>query len=102
MKDREIIIGVTGGIAAYKSAALVSELVQAGGRVTVVMTRAAKKFVGPATFSALTGRRVLTRVFDDPDHPLGPHIELAQQAELGCVAPATADVLAKVAHGRAD
>ena len=99
---REILIGVTGGIAAYKTAALVSELVQSGVGVTVVMTRCAQKFVGAATFRALTGRRVATRSFETDDHPLGPHIELARQAELLCIAPATANFLAKAAHGMAD
>lgn len=98
----EIIIGVSGGIAAYKTASLVSELVQDGIGVTVVMTRAATKFVGPATFRALTGRRVYSRVFDSQEHPLGPHIELARQADLLCVAPATAHFLAQAAHGLAD
>ena len=98
----EIVVGVSGGIAAYKTAALVSDLVQTGIGVTVVMTRAAEKFVGPATFQALTGRRVLTRTFDRHDHPLGAHIELARQAELLCVAPATAHLLAQAAHGLAD
>ncbi len=99
---REILVGVTGGIAAYKTAALVSDLVQSGLGVTVVMTRSAQKFVGPATFRALTGRRVATRSFETDDHPLGPHIQLARQAELLCVAPATANFLAKAAHGVAD
>jgi phosphopantothenoylcysteine decarboxylase len=98
----EILIGVTGGIAAFKTAALVSELVQGGVDVTVVMTRDATKFVGPATFRALTGRPVATRVFERDEHPLGPHIELARQAELLCVAPATANFLAKAACGLAD
>jgi phosphopantothenoylcysteine decarboxylase/phosphopantothenate--cysteine ligase len=98
---REILVGVTGGIAAFKTAALVSELVQSGVGVTAVMTRSAAKFVGPATFRALTGRPVATRAFDD-EHPLGPHIQLARQAELLCVAPATANFLAKAAHGVAD
>ena len=99
---REILIGVSGGIAAYKSAALVSDLVQSGIGVSVVMTRSAMKFVGPATFRALTGRRVATQSFEDDDHPLGPHIEMARQAELLCVAPATANFLAKAACGLAD
>lgn len=99
---REILVGVTGGIAAYKTAALVSDLVQSGIGVTVVMTRSAAKFVGPATFRALTGRPVATRAFEDDDHPLGPHIELARKAELLCVAPATANFLAKAACGLAD
>jgi phosphopantothenoylcysteine decarboxylase/phosphopantothenate--cysteine ligase len=100
--SREILIGVTGGIAAYKTAALVSELVQSGLGVTVVMTRDAQKFVGAATFCALTGRPVASRVFEKEDHPLGPHIELARKAELLCVAPATANFLAKAACGLAD
>jgi phosphopantothenoylcysteine decarboxylase len=98
----EILIGVTGGIAAYKAAALVSDLVQSGVGVTVVMTRAAEKFIGRATFAALTGRPVATRSFESHDYPLGAHIELARQAELLCVAPATANFLAKAAHGIAD
>jgi phosphopantothenoylcysteine decarboxylase len=98
----EILIGVTGGIAAYKTAALVSDLVQSGVGVTVVMTRSAEKFIGRATFAALTGRAVATRSFESHEHPLGAHIQLARQAELLCVAPATANFLAKAAHGIAD
>jgi phosphopantothenoylcysteine decarboxylase/phosphopantothenate--cysteine ligase len=97
----ELIIGVSGGIAAYKTAALVSSLVQSGHGVSVAMTRAARKFVGPATFRALTGRSVITDQFD-PRFPLGAHIELAEKADLFCVAPASADVLAKAACGLAD
>jgi phosphopantothenoylcysteine decarboxylase/phosphopantothenate--cysteine ligase len=102
MTAREIVVGCSGGIAAYKTAALVSQLVQGGAGVSVVMTAAAKKFIGPATFAALTGRPVFENVFDDRDHPLGPHIDLAERAELLCVAPATANVLAKAACGLAD
>lgn len=98
----EIVVGVSGGIAAYKTASLVSDLVQNGIGVTVVMSRAATKFVGPATFRALTGRRVYTRVFDSHEFPLGPHIELARQANLLCIAPATANLMAQAAHGMAD
>ena len=98
----EIIIGVSGGIAAYKTAYLVSDLVQTGVGVTVVMTRAAQKFVGVATFQALTGRRVLTHGFDRHEYHLGPHIELARRAELLCIAPATANVLAQASCGLAD
>lgn len=97
----EIIIGVSGGIAAYKTAALVSSLVQDGHGVTVVMTRAARKLVGPATFRALTGRDVATDMFARYQ-PLGPHIELADRADLVCVAPATANLLGKLANGLAD
>ena len=98
----EILVGVTGGIAAYKTAALVSDLVQSGIGVTVVMTRSAQKFIGAATFRALTGRPVVVRSFPPEEHPLGPHIELARKASLLCVAPTTANFLAKAAHGVAD
>jgi phosphopantothenoylcysteine decarboxylase len=99
--SRELIIGVSGGIAAFKTAALVSSLVQDGHGVTVVMTPAARKFIGPATFRALTGRPVAIDSFD-PHFPLGAHIELADKAEILCVAPASADLLAKAACGLAD
>ncbi len=99
MKGRELLIGVTGGIAAYKTAALVSSLVQSGAGVSVVMTRAATKFVGPKTFEALTGRPVRVDMFGPGAHP---HIELATGAELFCIAPATANLLAKAAWGLAD
>jgi phosphopantothenoylcysteine decarboxylase/phosphopantothenate--cysteine ligase len=98
----EIVVGVSGGIAAYKTAYLVSDLVQSGLGVTVVMTRAAQKFIGAATFQALTGRRVLTHGFDRRVHHLGSHIELARQADLLCIAPATANILAQAACGIAD
>jgi phosphopantothenoylcysteine decarboxylase/phosphopantothenate--cysteine ligase len=97
----ELIIGVSGGIAAYKTAVLVSSLIQQGHCVHVVMTRTARKFIGPATFRALTGRPVVTDAFDR-HYPLGAHIELAERAELLCVAPASADLLAKAACGLAD
>ncbi|MBP85797.1 MAG: phosphopantothenoylcysteine decarboxylase [Planctomycetaceae bacterium] len=102
MNGREILIGVTGGIAAYKTAALVSKLVQAGANVSVAMTPASQQFIGKATFAALTGRRVATEVFDDSSHPLGAHISLAERADLFCIAPATANFMAKAAHGSAD
>lgn len=102
MKDRELVVGVTGGIAAYKTAALVSQLVQQGAQVTVVMSAAAERFVGAATFAALTGRPVVRSMFDEPQYPLGAHVTLAERASLLCVAPATAHFLAKTAHGLAD
>jgi phosphopantothenoylcysteine decarboxylase len=102
MNGRELLIGVTGGIAAYKTAALVSQLVQSGAGVSVILTASAREFIGAATFEALTGRPVHAQVFGEPGHPLGAHIELAQRAELLCVAPATANYLAKAAHGLAD
>lgn len=102
MQGREILLGVTGGIAAYKTADLASKLVQAGAQVTVVMTRHAAKFIGATTFEALTGRHVYRHQFRPQEHPRGEHIGLARRAELFVVAPASADYLAKVAHGIAD
>jgi phosphopantothenoylcysteine decarboxylase len=102
MNGRELLIGVTGGIAAYKTAAMVSRLVQSGAGVTVVMTEAATRFVGPTTFEALTGRTVCLSLFDHPEYPLGGHVSLADKAALMCVAPATANFLAKAAQGIAD
>ncbi len=99
MQGRELLVGVCGGIAAYKSAELVSRLVQAGAGVTVVMTQSATKLVGPKTFEALTGRPVGLDVFGPGAHP---HIEPARRAELLCVAPATANLIAKAAVGLAD
>ena len=101
MTDCELIVGVSGGIAAYKTAHLVSALVQTGANVTVVMTHTASAFVSRTTLAALSGRPVATDLFD-PSYPLGAHIELARRAKLLCVAPASADFLAKAAHGLAD
>jgi phosphopantothenoylcysteine decarboxylase len=102
MQGREIIVGVTGGVAAFKTAALVSQLVQGGAGVSVVMTPAAERFIGAATFAALTGRPVAREIFDEHAFPLGAHITLAERADLLVVAPATADFLAKAAQGLAD
>lgn len=99
MNGRQILIGVTGGIAAYKTAALVSRLVQAGAGVSVIMTHCATQLVGPKTFEALTGRPVGLDTFGPGGHP---HIDLAKAAEVLCVAPATANLLAKAAWGLAD
>lgn len=102
LAGREIVVGVTAGIAAYKAAALTSLLVQQGAGVTAVMSRNARRFVGAATFAALTGRPVATRSFDPSAFPLGAHIEIAARADCLVVAPATADFLAKAALGIAD
>ena len=101
MPNPQIIVAVTGGVAAYKAAALTSQLVQSGHIVRVVMTSAAEKFVGRATFAALTGHPVVTDLFDTA-FPLGAHIELARDSQLMCVAPATANFLASAATGRAN
>jgi phosphopantothenoylcysteine decarboxylase/phosphopantothenate--cysteine ligase len=99
MNGREILLGVTGGIAAYKAADLCSKLVQAGASVSVVMTESASQFIGATTFEALTGRPVHSKSFDPVEHFRGEHIGLAQRANLFVVAPATAHFLAQVAHG---
>jgi len=101
MPGHEILLGVTGGIAAYKTADLCSKLVQAGVSVTVVMTAAAEKFIGPTTFEALTGRPVYRELFSPQEHFRGEHIGLAQRANLMVVAPATADFLFHAAQGAA-
>jgi len=96
-----VAIGVSGGIAAYKTANLVSLLVKADIDVHVVMTPSAQQFIGAATFAALSGHRVHSDIFD-PSMPLGAHIEIARACDILCVAPATADLMAKSAHGLAD
>ncbi len=102
-----VILGVSGGIAAYKAAELARRLQDRGIRVRVVMTRAAQKFIQPLTFAALTGEKVITDLFssESSEETLSSaieHIAVAQDADLLLVAPATADVLAKFAHGQAD
>ncbi len=99
MQNREILLGVTGGIAAYKAADLCSKLVQRGAAVTVVMTESARQFIGPTTFEALTGRPVSYDAFRPMEHFRGEHIGLAQRADLMIVAPATANFLAEAAGG---
>jgi phosphopantothenoylcysteine decarboxylase/phosphopantothenate--cysteine ligase len=96
-----IVVGVGGGIAAYKVATVVSRLAQAGYDVHVAMTRSATRFVGPATFAALSGHRVAVGPIRANRYPLGPHIELAADAQLMIVAPATANLLARFAVGLA-
>jgi phosphopantothenoylcysteine decarboxylase/phosphopantothenate--cysteine ligase len=98
--QQRILLGVTGGIASYKSAWIARLLTQAGAEVDVVMTRAATEFVGAVTFEALTGRRVHTALIE-PGHALD-HIKLARAADAVLVAPATADFLARAVHGHAD
>lgn len=102
MMGREIVLGVCGGISAYKSADLASKLVQAGAHVSVVMTESAIEFVGPVTFEALTNRPVNDDLFVPNEHYRGEHIGLAQRAELLVIAPATANCLGKLAGGLAD
>lgn len=102
MRNREILLGVTGGIAAYKAAELCSRLVQAGSFVSVVMTASAERFIGATTFEALTGRPVHRELFAPREHHQGEHIGLVHRADLLVVSPASANCLAKFAHGIAD
>lgn len=101
MKDKNVIVGVTGGIAAYKAVELVRLLVQAGVRTKVAMTRNATRFILPLTFEALSGNRVVSDMWDPRTGPMD-HIHWGQEADLVIVAPATANFLAKLAHGLGD
>ena len=102
LKGREIVVGVCGGIAAYKVADVVSKLVQLGAGVTVCMTEGAQKFVTPLTFEALSGRPVHTGTFTLVESSDPQHISLTERADLLLVAPATNNIIAKVAHGLCD
>ncbi|HTX24767.1 MAG TPA: bifunctional phosphopantothenoylcysteine decarboxylase/phosphopantothenate--cysteine ligase CoaBC [Steroidobacteraceae bacterium] len=101
MQGKRILLGVTGGIAAYKGADLVRRLLERGAQVQVVMTPAAREFVTPLTFQALSGRPVRTELWDAAAEAAMGHIELARWAELVLVAPASADFLARLATGAA-
>lgn len=98
----EVLVCVCGGIAAYKTASVVSDLVQRGAGVTAAMTRAARKFITPLTFESLTGRLVLTSMWNAPEPTDAQHIRATARADLILVAPATANTLARFAHGLAD
>lgn len=102
LKGKTILLGVTGGIAAYKAAALASALVKQHAAVEVVMTQNATKFVTALTFEQLTGRRTMVDTFDRNFSHQVEHISLAERADLVIIAPATANVCAKLAHGLAD
>jgi len=107
LSNKRIILGVTGGVAAYKAAFLASWLTQAGARIDVVMTQAATRFVTPLTFQAVARRDVYTDLFElEPGPDAGevriPHIALAKEADLLLIAPASANTLSKLAHGLAD
>ena len=101
LKGKNIVLGVTGGIAAYKACDIASRLVKLGADVHVIMTASACEFVMPLTFKTLTGNKVHTHMFDMDDMGV-PHIDLAQNADLILVAPATANFIAKAANGIAD
>ncbi len=102
LKDKNIVLGVCGGIAAYKSAELLRLLVKSGASVQVVMTANATRFVGPLTFEVLSRHKVCGNLFDPHESAAVQHIQWAQNADAVIVAPATANVIAKLAHGIAD
>ncbi|HWL94021.1 MAG TPA: flavoprotein [Phycisphaerae bacterium] len=98
----EVVVAVCGGIAAYKTAGLVSALVQRGAGVTVVMTDAARKFITPLTFQSLTARQVFTSAWDAENYHDPQHLRLTESADLFIIAPATANIIGKIACGIAD
>src|SRR5579862_4279631 len=102
MQGKHILLGVTGGIAAYKAADLSRRLIERGAQVQVVMTDAAREFITATTFQALTGRPVRTSLWDAAAEAAMGHIELARWADLVLIAPASADFLARLTHGLAD
>lgn len=102
LKGKTVLLGVTGGIAAYKAAALASALVKQHAAVEVVMTQNATQFITPLTFEQLTGRRTMVDTFDRNFSHQVEHISLAERTDLVIIAPATANVCAKLAHGLAD
>ncbi|WP_226578598.1 bifunctional phosphopantothenoylcysteine decarboxylase/phosphopantothenate--cysteine ligase CoaBC [Halobacillus litoralis] len=102
LKGKKIVLGVSGGIAAYKAAALTSKLVQAGAFVKVIMTESARQFVAPTTFQALSRQPVYTDTFDEQDASQIQHIDVADWADLFLIAPATANTIGKLAGGLAD
>lgn len=102
LDGKRIILGVAGGIAAYKAAALTSKLTQAGAEVHVILTKSAQQFIQPLTFQTLSRQPVHTDTFIEPDPSVIAHIELADKADLVLLAPATANVIGKLANGIAD
>ena len=102
LKGKTVLLGVTGGIACYKAADLASALVKLGCQVHVLMTEHATEFISPLTFETLTGNRAVVDTFDRNHRWNVEHVALADQADLVLIAPATANVLAKLAHGLAD
>jgi phosphopantothenoylcysteine decarboxylase / phosphopantothenate---cysteine ligase len=102
LKDKTVVLGVSGSIAAYKAVELASQLTQSGAMVEVIMTEAAGKFITPLTFRSITGRPVVTDMFELSSEYSVEHVALAEAADVVVVAPATADIIAKIAAGMAD
>jgi len=102
LSHQRIAVALAGGIACYKTATLVSRLAQRGAEVRVLMTEAATQFVAPLTFQSLSGHTVLTSIWQTDDHPDSQHVGLARWCDLLVIAPATANLIAKLAHGQCD
>ncbi len=102
LENKTVLLGVTGGIAAYKSASLASKLVKAGAEVRVIMTEHATNFINPITFESLTGHKCIVDTFDRNFEFQVEHVALAKKADVIMIAPATANIMAKLAHGLAD
>lgn len=102
LKDKHIVLGITGSIAAYKAASLARLLIKAGAEVQIVITPAGKEFITPVTLSALTGKPVVSEFFTANDGTWHSHVDLGQWADLMLIAPATASTLGKMANGVAD
>lgn len=102
LKGKNIVLGITGGISAYKAAELTSQLVQGGANVTVILTASAQEFIRPLTFQTLTSRAVITDLYGQPPELSEPHIVLGKRADILVIAPATANIIAKLAQGMAD
>jgi len=102
LSNKTIVLGITGSIAAYKAAEIASQLTQAGAKVNVIMTEEAIQFISPVTFRAITGRPVVTEMFDLASEFSIEHVSLAEAADIVAIAPATANIIAKLAAGIAD
>jgi phosphopantothenoylcysteine decarboxylase/phosphopantothenate--cysteine ligase len=102
MKDKNILLGVCGSIAAYKAVELASKLVQNGANVNVILTKAAKKFITPLTFQAITHNKVFYDMFETTYIPDPAHISIAERIDLALITPATANIIGKLANGIAD
>lgn len=102
LKDKNIVIGITGGIACYKVCEIISYLVREGANIDVIMTKNATEFISPLTIETLSRNKVVTDMFEKKEHIEVEHISLARKADLILVVPATANIIGKVANGIAD
>src|SRR3972149_6225159 len=102
LANKTIVLGITGSIAAYKAAEIASKLTQAGAKVEVIMTKSATEFISPLTFRSLTNQPVVTEMFELASEFSIEHVALAEAADVVVIAPATANIIAKIASGIAD